>query len=103
LAEKEGIQVEVIDIRSIYPFDIDAIIDSVKKTGRAIVVHEAARTCGFGAEIITQINEKALLHLQGPVERITGFDTVFPLPKAEEYYLPNENKIIKGIRKVMNF
>ena len=94
---------EVIDIRSIYPFDIDTIINSVQKTGRAIVVHEAARTCGFGAELVAQINEKAMLYLQAPVERITGFDTVFPLLKAEEYYLPNENQIIKEIKKVMTF
>ena len=103
LAQKEGIKVEVIDIRSIYPFDIDTIINSVQKTGRAIVVHEAARTCGFGAELVAQINEKAMLYLQAPVERITGFDTVFPLLKAEEYYLPNENQIIKEIKKVMTF
>jgi pyruvate dehydrogenase E1 component beta subunit len=103
LAQEEGIEAEIIDIRTIYPFDIDTIISSVKKTGRAMVVHEAARTCGFGAEVVAQINEKALLHLQGPVERITGFDTVFPLLKTEQYYLPDENRILKGIRKVLTF
>jgi len=103
LAQGEGIEVEVVDIRTLYPFDIDTIIDSVRKTGRAVVVHEAARTCGFAAEIIAQINERALLHLEAPVERVTGFDTVFPLLKAEDYYLPNERQISKAIRKVMSF
>jgi pyruvate dehydrogenase E1 component beta subunit len=103
LSQKEGIEVEVIDLRTLYPFDIDTIINSVKKTGRAIVVHEAVQTCGFGAEIIAQINEKALLHLQAPVERVAGFDTVFPLYRAEGYYLPNEHQISKAIKKVMTF
>jgi pyruvate dehydrogenase E1 component beta subunit len=75
----------------------------VRKTGRAVVVHEAARTCGLGAEIIARINEKALLSLEAPVERVTGFDTVFPLYKLEHYYLPSPEMIMRGIKKVMAF
>lgn len=102
-AEKEGIGVEIIDLRTLSPLDIDTIVISVKKTGRAIVVHEAPKTCGLGAEIVALINEKALFHLQAPVVRITGFDIAVPYPKAEDYYIPNPERVIKGIRKVMSF
>ena len=102
-AEKEGIQVEVIDLRTLSPLDEDAFLDSVRKTGRALVVQEAARTCGLGAEISARINEKALLSLEAPVERITGFDTVVPLLKLESHYLPSPERIARGIRKVMKF
>jgi pyruvate dehydrogenase E1 component beta subunit len=102
-AEKEGIQVEVIDLRTLSPLDEDAFLDSVRKTGRAIVVQEAPRTCGLGAEISARINEKALLSLEAPVERITGFDTVVPLLKLESHYLPSPERIARGIRKVMKF
>jgi len=99
---KNKYDLEIIDLRALSPFDIDAIINSVKKTGRALVVHEAPKTLGFGAEIVAQINEKALLSLEAPVFRVTGFDTVFPLAKLENYYLPT-NRIKKDIEKVMNF
>ena len=99
---KNKYDLEIIDLRTLSPFDIDAIITSVKKTGRALVVHEAPKTLGFGAEIVAQINEKALLSLEAPVFRVTGFDTVFPLAKLENYYLPT-NRIKRGIEKVMNF
>jgi pyruvate dehydrogenase E1 component beta subunit len=99
----EGIDVEVIDLRTLSPMDVPAIIASVEKTGRAVVVHEAARTCGLGAEIVAQINEKALLSLEAPVERVTGFDTVFPLPQLEKYYLPSADRIIAAVRRVLAF
>lgn len=99
----EGVNAEVIDLRTISPLDDETIVTSVKKTGRAVIVHEAARTCGFGAEIIARINEKALLSLEAPVERVTGFDTVFPLYKMEHHYLPGPERILRGIRKVMAF
>ena len=99
---KNKYDIEIIDLRTLSPFDIDAIITSVKKTGRALVVHEAPKTLGLGAEIVAQINEKALLSLEAPVLRVTGFDTIFPLAKLENYYLPT-NRIKKGIEKVMNF
>lgn len=100
---QEGVQAEVIDLRTISPMDETTFLDSVRKTGRAVVIHEAPRTCGVGAEIIARINEKALLRLQAPVERITGFDTVVPLMKLEHHYMVNTERILRGIRKVMAF
>jgi pyruvate dehydrogenase E1 component beta subunit len=101
--KEEGVNAEVIDLRTISPLDDKTILTSVQKTGRAVIVHEAVRTCGLGAEIIARINEKALLSLDAPVERITGFDTVFPLYKLEQYYLPGPDRILRGVRKVMAF
>ena len=103
MIDKEGVKVEVIDLRTISPMDDSTFIESVRKTGRAVIVHEAPRTCGLGAEIIARINEKALLSLAAPVERVTGFDTVVPLMKLENHYLPNPERILRGIRKVMAF
>ncbi len=100
---KEKIDVEVIDPRTLSPLDVDAIVNSIRKTGRGVVVHEAPRTCGPGAEIIALINEKALLSLQAPVERVTGFDIPVPLSKSEHYYLPNPKRIVMAVKKVMNF
>jgi pyruvate dehydrogenase E1 component beta subunit len=98
-----GISMEILDLRTLSPLDVPTIIASVEKTGRAVVVHEAARTCGVGAEIVAQINEKALLSLEAPVERVTGFDTVFPLPQLEQYYLPTPEAIIQAVRRVLTF
>ncbi|NWF57238.1 MAG: alpha-ketoacid dehydrogenase subunit beta [Syntrophaceae bacterium] len=103
MAEEEGFQAEVIDLRTISPMDENAFLESVRKTGRALVVHEAPPTCGVGAEIIARINEKALLSLQAPVCRVTGFDVVVPLMKLENHYLPNPERILAGIRKVRKF
>jgi pyruvate dehydrogenase E1 component beta subunit len=99
----EGIQAEVIDLRTLSPMDTSTIIASVQKTGRAVVVHEAARTCGLGAEIVAQINEQALLSLEAPVERVTGFDTVFPLPQLEKYYLPTVDAVLDAARRAVAF
>src|SRR5512137_518960 len=98
----EGIEVEVLDLRSLQPLDIDAIAESVRKTGRAIVVHEAPRTCGFGAEISALIQERCFLHLEAPVTRVTGFDTPFPYTLEHEY-LPRAPRILKAIREVVAF
>ena len=103
LMRGEGISVESIDVRTISPLDVATLIASVEKTGRAVVVHEAPRTCGLGAEIVAQINEKALLSLHAPVERVTGFDTVFPLPQLEKYYLPTTERVVEAIRRVLAF
>jgi pyruvate dehydrogenase E1 component beta subunit len=99
----EGINLQVIDLRTISPMDDETIISSVKKTGRVVIIHEAPKTCGLGAEIIARINEKALLSLEAPVERVTGYDTAVPLMKMESDYLPSPERIIRGIRKVMAF
>lgn len=99
--ETEGINAEVIDVRSFVPLDAETIIASVEKTGRVVIVHEAVRTCGFGAELIAQLNEKALTALEAPVVRVTGFDTVMPLPRAEHLYLPNADRVATAVRKVL--
>lgn len=103
MAASEGIQVEIIDLRTLSPMDQGAFLSSVRKTGRALVVHEAPRTCGLGAEIACRIQEEAILHLQAPVARVTGFDTVVPLAKLEHHYLPNPERILRGIRRAMEF
>ena len=102
-ADGEGIQAEVIDLRTISPMDENAFLESVRKTGRAVVVHEAPPTCGIGAEIIARINEKALLSLQAPVVRVTGFDVIVPLMKLENHYLPGPERILRGMKKAMTF
>jgi len=99
----EGVNAEVIDLRTISPMDDETMISSVKKTGRVAIVHEAPKTCGLGAEIIARINEKALLSLEAPVERVAGYDTAFPLTKMENDYLPSPERIVRGIQKVMAF
>jgi pyruvate dehydrogenase E1 component beta subunit len=100
---EDKIEVEVIDLRTVSPMDIEAIITSIQKTGRGVIVHEAPKTCGLGAEIIALINEKALLSLQAPIERITGFDIPVPLLKSEHYFLPNPKRIMMAVKKVMSF
>jgi len=99
----DRIDLEIIDLRTISPMDTEIILTSIKKTGRGVVVHEAPKTCGLGAEIIALINEKAFLSLQAPVQRVTGFDIPVPLMKTEHYYLPNPKKIVMAVKKVMSF
>ncbi len=99
----DKIDPEIIDLRTISPMDTEAIVTSIKKTGRGVVVHEAPKTCGLGAEIVALINEKAFLSLQAPIERVTGFDIPVPLMKTEHYYLPNAKRIAMAVKKVMSF
>ncbi len=100
---KNEINSEIIDLRTLSPLDEETIIQSVKKTGRVLIVHEAPKTYGIGAEISAIINQKALLSLEAPIERITGFDVVVPLPKLEDYHIPSIERITDGIKKVVNF
>lgn len=100
---RDRISVEVVDLRTLSPMDTATITKSVEKTGRAVVVHEAPRTAGLGAEITAVINETAFLSLEAPIERVTGFDVPFPQHKLENYYLPNTERIVKAIEKVANF
>jgi 2-oxoisovalerate dehydrogenase E1 component beta subunit len=95
-ASQQGIECEVIDLRTLWPLDIDTVIASVKKTGRVVVVHEAAKTCGLGGEIVALVNEKAFLHLEAPPRRVTGFDTPFPYTLENEY-LPLSHRILPAI------
>jgi len=101
-AEAEGLDVEVLDLRSLQPLDLDAIVASVTKTGRAVVVHEAPLTCGFGAELVALIQERCFLSLEAPVVRVTGFDTPFPYTLENEY-LPRAPRILKALRETVNF
>ncbi|MGA3107906.1 MAG: alpha-ketoacid dehydrogenase subunit beta [Candidatus Bathyarchaeia archaeon] len=102
LAAAKGINVEVVDIRTIVPFDIETIINSVKKTGRVVILHEACKTCGFGAEIAAQIAERCILSLKAPILRVAGFDVPFPYVLEDEY-MPNATRVLTAIEKVHNF
>ncbi len=102
-AESEDkISVEIVDLRTLMPYDIETILGSVKKTGRVVIVHEAPKTCGFGAELSATLTEKALLHLQAPILRVTGFDTPFPYT-LEQHYLPTQERTRKALRESVNF
>lgn len=101
-ANKNGVQAEVIDLRTLVPIDIDAVLASVQKTGRVIILHEAPKTAGFGAEIAALIAERAIEYLKGPILRVTGYDTPFPYT-LEENYLPNAAKVLRAINKIMQY
>lgn len=94
LASEHRIEAEVIDVRTLVPLDIETLAGSVASTGRCVVVHEAPRTAGFGAEIAAQIGEQCLYELEAPVKRITGWDTVFPLKRSEHHYLPSVRRVV---------
>ncbi|MDO5609171.1 MAG: alpha-ketoacid dehydrogenase subunit beta [Pseudomonadota bacterium] len=98
---KEGIRAEVIDVATLTPLDFDTIAESVAKTGRCVIVHEAAKTAGFGAEIAARIAEECLFDLLAPVERVTGYDTHIPLFRLEMKYLPSVDKILAAARRAM--
>lgn len=99
----EDLSVELIDLRSIYPYDEDIILESVEKTGRCVVVHEAPKTCGFGAEVAALVQERAFLHLKAPVQRVAGFDTVMPYYKLELEYLPEAGRIARGMLECASY
>lgn len=101
-AAEQGIDCEVIDLRTIWPVDIDTIVNSVKKTGRVVVVHEAPKSCGFGAELVSLINEKAFDYLEAPPTRVTGWDTPFPYT-LENDYLPLAGRILPAIARVAKY
>src|SRR5262245_15585788 len=101
-AEEAGISVEVLDLRSLMPFDIDGLLASVKKTGRAVIVQEAPRTCGFASELIASIQERAMEYLEAPIMRVCGFDTPFPY-SLEHEYLPNADRVMGAIRKTLEW
>jgi 2-oxoisovalerate dehydrogenase E1 component beta subunit len=100
---QQGVHAEVIDVATIKPLDIETILASVEKTGRCVIIHEAARTCGVGAEISAQLAEKALWSLKAPPERITGYDTIVPYARMEKYYLPNEEQIVTTVNRLMEY
>jgi len=101
--DEEGIAAEVIDLATLKPYDEDTVLASVTKTGRCVIVHEAARTGGFGAELAALIAERALLSLMAPVKRVTGYDTIVPLPRLEQHYLPSVARIADAARQCVRF
>ena len=99
----EGFDAEVLDLMTLSPFDEEAVLESLKKTGRVVIVHEAPKTCGFGAELSASIAEDAILYLKAPVIRVAGYDTVMPLPKLEDQYVPTVERIRKALNEVMKY
>ena len=98
-AAEKGVEAEVIDLRTLWPLDVNTVVDSVKRTGRLVVVHEAPKTAGFGAELVTLVTERAFFHLEAPPVRVTGFDTPFPY-SLEMEYLPLSHRILPAILAV---
>jgi pyruvate dehydrogenase E1 component beta subunit len=103
VANLDGVDVEVIDLRSISPLDHETVVKSVKKTGRCIIVHEAPKTGGFAGELIAIINEEALMYLEAPIQRVTGFDVPIPLLAMEDYYLPQPPRIAAAIEETADY
>ncbi len=99
--EAEGVSCDVIDVATIKPLDMETILNSVARTGRCVIVHEAARTCGVGAEIAAQLAEHGLLSLFAPVQRVTGYDTIMPMFKLENDYMPSTDRIIAAVKKTL--
>jgi pyruvate dehydrogenase E1 component beta subunit len=99
-AAEEGRSVEVIDLRSLSPFDDETVTASVRRTGRAIVVHEASRFCGYGAEVAARLSEQCFHYLEAPVLRVTGFDIPYPPPHLEEYHLPSVDRILDAVDRL---
>lgn len=102
-AGQQGISCEIIDLRTLYPIDRDILSQSVQKTTRAVIVHEAHNTGGLGNDIISIINDTSFLYLRAPIERVTGFDVPVPFFSLEEHYLPTPARVLKGIEKVVHF
>ena len=94
---EEGLDLEVVDLRSLSPFDADTVAESVRRTGRAVVVHEASTFGGFGAEVVARLTEMCFHHLEAPIARVGGLDIPYPPPKLEEYHLPNVDRILDAV------
>jgi len=99
----EGVDAEIVDLRTIWPFDVEAVTTSVNKTGRLVIVHEAPRSFGVGAEISATVGERCLLSLLAPIKRVTGYDVLPPLAKLEEYNYPDSDRVVKAIHDSMDF
>ncbi len=98
-----GVDAEVIDVASISPLDMGTILDSVARTGRCVIVHEAARSCGVGAEIAARLAGEGITSLLAPVKRVTGYDTVMPLHRYEDQYMPGVNRIVDAVQEAMEY
>jgi len=97
-----GVSVDVIDVRSLVPFDAELVIDSAQRTGRVVIVQEAPRSAGFAAEIAAQIQERALYSLNAPIERVTGYDIVVPLRRAEQHFVPSVEKVVAAAKRTLS-
>lgn len=102
-AKKRGIECDVIDLRTLYPLDEDLIAESVQKTGRAVIIHEAHQTSGLGNDIISKINDTSFLYLRSPIERVTGFDVPVPYFALEDHYVPTPKRVLESIEKAVHF
>lgn len=102
-AEDRGISCDVIDLRTLYPLDEELIAESIQKTGRAVIVHEAPRMSGLGNDIVSVINDTSFLYLRAPIERVTGFDVPVPFFALEEHYLPTPKRVLESIEKAVHF
>ena len=98
----EGVECEVIDVATVSPIDMETILESVEKTGRLVIVHEAPRSCGVGAEIAASVAEHGVFDLVAPIKRVTGYDTVMPLFKLEYEYLPSVTRIKDAVRETLD-
>ena len=103
IASDEGVELEVIDLRSLVPLDLEALATSVRRTGRAVVVHEAPMTAGFGAEVSARIAEEAFDYLEAPVLRVTGYDTPYPPATLESHYLPSVDRILSAVDRATSY
>ena len=103
LAEKHGVEAEVIDLLTISPLDDELFTESARKTGRIVVIHEAPRSFGPGAEVVARLVEKSFLYLEAPIRRLTGFDLVIPLFQREKAYLPSVKRIVQAARETLDF
>lgn len=101
--EKDGYSVEVIDLRTVQPIDVDTIVASVEKTGLAVVVQEAQRQAGVGAAVVAELSERAILSLEAPIGRVAAADTIYPFTQAENVWLPNKNDIIEKAKETLEF
>jgi pyruvate/2-oxoglutarate/acetoin dehydrogenase E1 component len=102
-AEELDASAEVVDVRTLKPLDEETLLASVGKTGRAVIVQEAPRVAGFGAEIAAVLAEKAILDLRGPVVRVTGYDVPFPFWSIEDHYLPSPARVVEATKRVLSF
>lgn len=101
--EKDGVSAEIIDVATIKPLDMDTILTSVEKTGKCVIIHEAAKTCGVGAEIAAQLAEHGLMYLMAPVARVCGYDTVMPLYRLEQQYMPSTARIMAAVKQTLEY
>jgi pyruvate dehydrogenase E1 component beta subunit len=99
----EGVAAEVIDLQTLKPLDMPTVAASVERTGRCVIAHEAVRTVGVGAEVAARLAEGSLLHLLAPIERVTGYDTVTPLPRLERHFVPDAGRIAAAGRRAMEY